>query len=82
MKRMWILSLILCLCAFAAGSASADEIYAETPLHGADEAQLHNIRLAAQSVDGVWLSIVAAELLALAVTVFFFIRKREQYHYA
>ena len=55
MKRMWILSLILCLCVFAAGSASADEIYAETPLHGADEAQLHNIRLAAQSVDGVCL---------------------------
>ena len=34
------------------------------------------------SSDGVWFSIVAAELLALAVTGWFFVKKREQYHYA
>lgn len=33
-------------------------------------------------IDGVWLAIVAAELMALAVTVFFFFIKRKQYHYA
>lgn len=32
-------------------------------------------------LDGIWLAIVAAELLALAVTVFFFIKKGEYYHY-
>ena len=34
------------------------------------------------SSDGVWFSIVAAELLALAVTAWFFAKKRGQYHYA
>ena len=34
------------------------------------------------SSDGVWFSIVTAELLALAVTGWFFVRKRGQYHYA
>lgn len=33
-------------------------------------------------IDGIWLAIVAAELLALAVTLVFFIVKRKQYHYA
>ena len=32
-------------------------------------------------LDGVWLAIVAAELLALLVTVYFFIRMRRDYHY-
>lgn len=33
-------------------------------------------------IDGVWLAIVVAELMALAVTIFFFCIKRKQYHYA
>ena len=33
-------------------------------------------------IDGIWLAIVAAELLALSVTLVFFIVKRKQYHYA
>ncbi|WNX85957.1 MATE family efflux transporter [Agathobaculum sp. NTUH-O15-33] len=33
-------------------------------------------------VDGIWLAIVAAELLALLVTVWFLARKRTKYHYA
>ena len=33
-------------------------------------------------LDGVWLSLPLAEALSLAVTVFFFVRKRNQYHYA
>ena len=33
-------------------------------------------------IDGIWLAIVTAELLALAVTLVFFIVKRKQYHYA
>lgn len=32
-------------------------------------------------LDGIWLSIVAAESLALAVTLFFFIKKADYYHY-
>lgn len=32
-------------------------------------------------IDGIWLAIVAAEALALIVTVFFFVRKRNYYHY-
>lgn len=32
-------------------------------------------------VDGIWLAIVAAELLALLVTVWFFVRERERYQY-
>lgn len=32
--------------------------------------------------DGIWLAIVAAELLALAVTVLFWVRNRARYHYA
>lgn len=32
-------------------------------------------------IDGVWLAIVVAELMALAVSVFFFITKRQQYQY-
>lgn len=33
-------------------------------------------------IDGIWLAIVAAELLALVVTVVFFVLKRDYYHYA
>lgn len=33
-------------------------------------------------IDGIWLAIVTAELLALAVTLVFLIVKRKQYHYA
>lgn len=33
-------------------------------------------------IDGIWLSIVAAELLSLAVTVSFLLVKRKQYQYA
>ena len=33
-------------------------------------------------LDGVWLAIVAAELLAFLVTCFFFLRERGRYHYA
>mgnify|MGYP004606049061 FL=1 len=33
-------------------------------------------------IDGIWLSIVAAELLALFVTSAFLIAKKKQYHYA
>lgn len=33
-------------------------------------------------IDGIWLSIVVAELLALCVTVIFLIAKKKQYHYA
>lgn len=32
-------------------------------------------------IDGIWLAIVAAELLALIVTAFFFVRKKDDYHY-
>lgn len=34
------------------------------------------------SVDGVWLAIVAAEALALIVSIYFFLRLRGRYHYA
>lgn len=33
-------------------------------------------------IDGIWLAIVAAELLALIITVIFFVVKREKYQYA
>lgn len=33
-------------------------------------------------LDGIWLSIVAAELLALFVTAAFLVKKRKKYHYA
>jgi len=32
--------------------------------------------------DGIWLAIVAAELLGLAVTTFFFLKMRSVYRYA
>lgn len=32
-------------------------------------------------LDGIWLSVVAAEALALIVTVFFFVKKGNDYHY-
>jgi Na+-driven multidrug efflux pump len=33
-------------------------------------------------LDGIWLSVVAAELAALLLTVFFFVKFRKRYHYA
>lgn len=33
-------------------------------------------------IDGIWLAIVVAELLALIVTVLFLVKKRKKYHYA
>ena len=33
-------------------------------------------------INGIWLAIVVAELMALVVTMLFFITKRKQYHYA
>ena len=33
-------------------------------------------------INGIWLSIVCAELMALAVTLTFFIKMRKRYHYA
>lgn len=33
-------------------------------------------------IDGIWISIVAAELMAAAVTILFLIGKRKTYHYA
>lgn len=33
-------------------------------------------------LDGVWLGVVAAEVLSLAVTAFFFVNQRNKYHYA
>lgn len=33
-------------------------------------------------IDGVWLAIGVAELLAFSVTLFFFAKKKNQYHYA
>lgn len=32
-------------------------------------------------IDGIWLAIVATELLALAVTIIFIIKKKDEYHY-
>lgn len=32
-------------------------------------------------IDGIWLAIVVAEVLALCVTVVFFVKKRKVYHY-
>lgn len=32
-------------------------------------------------LDGIWLSIVAAEICALAVTILFFVKMRKKYHY-
>lgn len=33
-------------------------------------------------IDGIWLAIVVAELLALIVTILFFVAQRKRYHYA
>lgn len=32
-------------------------------------------------LDGIWLSVVIAEVLALIITLFFFIKKKDKYHY-
>lgn len=33
-------------------------------------------------INGIWLAVTVSEVLALMVTIFFFIRKKKQYHYA
>lgn len=33
-------------------------------------------------LDGIWLAVVAAETMALILAIFFFVRKKNQYHYA
>ena len=33
-------------------------------------------------VSGIWLAVVVAEALALAVTIFFLATKKKRYHYA
>ena len=53
MKGKWIPALILCLTLMGAQSAvQADEVYVETPLGSASQAQRSNIALAAQAIDG------------------------------
>ncbi len=53
MKGKWIPALMLCLMLLGAQStAQADEVYVETPLGGASQAQRNNIILAAQAIDG------------------------------
>lgn len=32
-------------------------------------------------IDGIWISIVAAEIMAVMITVFFIVKMREKYHY-
>lgn len=32
-------------------------------------------------IDGIWMSIVAAELMAVVVTILFLVTKRKKYHY-
>ena len=32
-------------------------------------------------IDGIWISIVAAEIMSLIITIFFLITKKEKYHY-
>lgn len=32
-------------------------------------------------IDGIWISIVAAEIMAVIITVFFIIKMRKKYHY-
>ncbi len=32
-------------------------------------------------IDGIWFSIVAAELMSVAVTVLFLVTQRKKYHY-
>ena len=32
--------------------------------------------------DGIWLSVVVAEALGALLSVYFFVTKRKQYHYA
>jgi Na+-driven multidrug efflux pump len=32
-------------------------------------------------IDGIWYSVAAAELMAVALSAFFLIKKREKYHY-
>ena len=33
-------------------------------------------------LDGVWMSITAADILAFCVTLFFLVKLRKKYHYA
>lgn len=54
MKRNNLLWLLVCLAVLmaGAGTAAADEVYAETSLEGASEAQFENILLAVQAING------------------------------
>ena len=55
MKIGWLWRMVLCLlvlaCRFEA--VLADDAYAETPIGGASDAQINNILLAVQAIDGV-----------------------------
>lgn len=55
MNGKWLRGLIVCLLALVgtAGTALADDAYAETPLYDASDGQRNNILLAAQAIDGV-----------------------------
>lgn len=48
--RMWLAALLI--MAFSAGPAMADEVYSETPIADASEAQMTNIQLAVEALDG------------------------------
>ena len=55
MKGMNLLRVLVCLIVLLlpAGTALAGEVYAETSLEGASDAQLNNILLAAQAINGM-----------------------------
>ena len=55
MKSQWIRGVLICLLIliWPAGTALADDAYAETPLGNATAAQRNNILLAAQAIDGI-----------------------------
>lgn len=53
MKGRWRAALLLCLALMCTQQAAeADEVYVETSLSGASEAQRSNVLLAAQAIDG------------------------------
>ena len=45
-------------------------------------AAIFTLPLIFPGADGVWLAVVAAETLALLVTVFFFVKLKDRYQYA
>lgn len=53
MKRNWRAVALICLMLLCMWStAQADEVYVETPLSAVSQAQMENIMLAAQAIDG------------------------------